>query len=71
MNRQRATIGIVDRVAPSGTIFVHEEQTGKLGYIANTTPIASQRPMRKGMKLALTVEDRGDVMVVESASERG
>ncbi len=69
MNRQRKTIGIVDRIAPSGTVFVHEARTGKLGYIANTTPVESRQPLRKGMQLSLSVEDRGDVMVVESARD--
>ena len=61
-------IGVVARVAPSGTVFVHELDTNKLGYITNTTPIAGQTQVRLGMWLALEVEDRGDVMVVEAAS---
>ena len=63
----RQTIGIVGRVAPSGTVFVHELATNKLGYISNTTPIAGQIQVRPGMRLSLEVEDRGDVMVVAAA----
>jgi hypothetical protein len=66
--RSRKTFGIVDRVEANGVVFVHEEATRKLGFLANTTPVGSQVRLRPGMRLSLDVEDRGNVMVVSAAA---
>lgn len=66
-NAHRTTVGVVDRIEPTGVIFVHEKDTCKLGFLANTTPVSGHVSLRPGTVLSLEVEDRGDVMVVTSA----
>jgi hypothetical protein len=63
----RNTIGIVDRVEPSGVVFVHEVGSRKLGFLANTTPVEGHVRLKPGTRLSLDVEDRGNVMVVSAA----
>ena len=63
----RTTIGIVDRIEPNGVVFVHELTSGKLGFLANTTPVTGNVQLKPGMRLSLDVEDRGNVMVVSAA----
>jgi hypothetical protein len=64
----RSTTGTAGRQTPSGTVFVVEDNTGRLGYIGNNTPIAGAREVAPGTKLHLEVEDRGNMMVVVSAA---
>jgi hypothetical protein len=67
----RETTGIVDRVEPDGVVFVHEESSLKLGFIANTTPVQGSVQLKPGVRLHLDVEDRGNVMVVSFARAVG
>ena len=69
--RRRTTIGIVDRIEPNGVVFVHEEHSRKLGFLANTTPVAGHVRLKRGIRLSLDVEDRGNVMVVSAARAAG
>ena len=63
----RETTGIVDRIEPNGVVFVHELETGKLGFLANTTPVQGGVILKPGLRLTLQVEDRGNVMIVATA----
>jgi hypothetical protein len=65
--RSRTTIGIVDRIEPNGVVFVHEVDSRKLGFLADTTPVEGLGRLKPGMMLSLDVEDRGNVMVVSAA----
>ncbi len=64
----RTTTGVVDRIEPDGFVFVHEIGSLKLGFLANTTPVAGNACLKPGTKLTLEVEDKGNVMVVVSAA---
>lgn len=65
--QRRTTTGIVDRVEPNGVVFVHEVDSRKLGFLANTTPVQGHVRLKPGTRLSLDVEDRGNVMVVAAA----
>ena len=69
--QRRTTTGIVDRVEPNGVVFVHEVDSRKLGFLANTTPVEGHVRLAPGMLLYLDVEDRGNVMVVSAAHAAG
>lgn len=68
---QRTTKGVVDRIEPNGVVFVHEINTRKSGYLANTTPVvgsaAGSVRLKPGTELSLDVVDQGDVMIVSAA----
>jgi hypothetical protein len=64
---KRTTIGIVDRIEPNGTVFVHEIDTQKMGFLGNTTPVVGNVHLKPGTKLSIDVVDQGNVMVVASA----
>ncbi len=63
----RTTTGIVDRIEPNGEVFVHELDSRKLGFLTNNTPVEGNVRLKRGMRLSLDVEDRGNVMVVSVA----
>jgi hypothetical protein len=63
----RTTIGTVSQVTPTGTIFVHEAETRKYGFLDNSVPVTGCAEVKIGMELSLDVEDRGNVMVVAAA----
>jgi hypothetical protein len=67
----RTTTGTVVRVEPNGEVFVHEVDSGKLGFLANTTPVEGNLRLKPGTRLSLDVEDRGNVMVVSAARAVG
>jgi hypothetical protein len=46
---RRVTIGIVDKVDPTGEVFVHEERSRKLGFLSNTTPVVGMVRLRRGV----------------------
>lgn len=64
----RPTTGHAGHTGPSGTVFVREQGTGRLGYIGNNVPITGARFVEPGTRLELKVRDEGDVMVVVKAS---
>ena len=64
---RRTTFGVVDRIEPNGTVFVHEIDTQKMGFFGNTTPVVGCVPLKRGTKLSLDVIDQGNVMVVAAA----
>jgi len=63
----RTTTAIVDHLAPSGRVFVHEVETGRPGFLANTTPTTDLQRIERGQRILVEVRDSGDVMVVVSA----
>ncbi len=63
----RVTTAIVDHVAPSGRVFIHEVDTGRPGFLANTTPTVNLSRIAPGQHISVEVRDSGDVMVVMSA----
>ncbi len=63
----RHTKGVVDRIEPDGTVFVHEVSTRRIGFLANTTPVVGSVKLVRGTELSLDVVDRGDVMIVSAA----
>jgi hypothetical protein len=65
--KRRTTTGIVHRIEPNGVVFVHEVDSRKLGFLANDTPVEGRARLKPGTRLALDVEDRGNVMVVSAA----
>jgi hypothetical protein len=63
----RKTTGVVDSIEPNGMVFVHEDRSRKRGFLADAVPVAGNPRLRRGTRLALEVEDRGNVMVVARA----
>lgn len=63
----RTTTAVVDEVATSGRVFVHEVTTGRPGFLANNTPITGLSRVAPGQSLQVEVRDSGDVMIVISA----
>ena len=64
----RHTTVIIDRIEPSGDVYVHEDAPrAKLGFIANNTPVAADTHLRRGARLSVEVADIGDVMVIKTA----
>lgn len=63
----RQTIVVVDRIANTGRVFVHEVGSGKAGFLGNNMPIQAATRVFPGQRLVADVKDRGDVVVIESA----
>lgn len=63
----RQTIVIVDRIASTGRVFVHEVGSDKAGVLGNNMPVQAATSVYPGQRLVADVKDRGDVVVIESA----
>ncbi|MCX7377000.1 MAG: hypothetical protein NTY94_09710 [Alphaproteobacteria bacterium] len=62
----RKTVVTIDRIEPTGNVFVHEA-SGKRGFFTNTTPRSGELELQEGASLDVDVTDIGEVMVIKSA----
>ena len=64
----RHTTVIIDRIEPSGDVYVHEDAPkAKLGFNANNPPVSADARLRRGARLSVAVADIGDLMVIKTA----
>lgn len=67
MEQRRSTVGIVDRIERNGFGTIHEIGSNRAGFFSNrSVESGSFKDVRVKSRVAVEVEDNGELLVVKS-----